>query len=66
MPSRSPEQAKTMSAIAHGWKPTGKAADIPVSVAREFHAADKGHKYGKGMHGQRGKSYPPLSSLKRQ
>jgi hypothetical protein len=52
-----------MSAISHGWKPTGKAADIPVSVAREFHAADKGHKYGKGMHGQRGKAYPPLSSL---
>ena len=66
MPSVSTKQARLMSAISHGWKPTGKAADIPVSVAREFHAADKGHKYGKGMHGQRGKSYPPLSSLKRQ
>ena len=63
MPSRSPEQAKTMSAIAHGWRPTGSAAGIPVKVAQEFHAADKGHKYGKGMHGQRGKAYPPLSSL---
>jgi len=63
MPSRSPEQAKTMSAIAHGWRPTGSAAGIPVKVAKEFHAADKGHKYGKGMHGQRGKAYPPLSSL---
>ena len=66
MPSHSPEQAKTMSAIAHGWRPTGSAAGIPVKVAQEFHAADKGHKYGKGMHGQHGKSYPPLSSLKRQ
>jgi hypothetical protein len=63
MPSRSPEQAKTMSAIAHGWRPTGSAAGIPVKVAKKFHAADKGHKYGKGMHGQRGKAYPPLSSL---
>lgn len=48
MPSHSPKQAKTMSAIAHGWKPTGEAADIPVGVAKEFHAADKGKKYGKG------------------
>lgn len=47
MPSKSVKQAKTMSAIAHGWKPTGEAADIPVGVAREFHAADKGKKYGK-------------------
>lgn len=46
MPSKSVKQAKTMSAIAHGWKPTGEAADIPVSVAKEFHAADKGKKYG--------------------
>ncbi len=46
MPSHSPKQAKTMSAIAHGWKPTGEAADIPVGVAKEFHAADKGKKYG--------------------
>ena len=66
MPSKSLAQARVMSAISHGWKPTGKAADIPVSVAREFHAADKGHKYGKGMHGQRGKSYPPLKDLGRK
>jgi hypothetical protein len=66
MPSRSPEQAKTMSAIAHGWQPTGSAAGIPVKVAKEFHAADKGHKYGAGMHGQRGKAYPPLKSLARK
>lgn len=48
MPSHSVKQAKTMSAIAHGWKPKGKAAGIPVKVAKEFHSADKGHKYGKG------------------
>jgi len=47
MPSKSIKQAKVMSAISHGWKPTGKAAKIPVKVAKEFHSADKGHKYGK-------------------
>lgn len=65
MPSKSLEQAKLMSAVAHGWKPTGSAKGLPVSVAREFHAADKGHKYGAGGHGK-GKSYPPLSSLSKK
>lgn len=46
MPSSSTRQAKTMSAIAHGWKPKGKVADIPVKVAKEFHVADAGKKYG--------------------
>lgn len=46
MPSHSVKQAKTMSAIAHGWHPSGKAADIPVKVAKEFHQADRGKKYG--------------------
>jgi hypothetical protein len=46
MPSKSVKQAKTMSAIAHGWRPKGKAAGIPVQVAREFHAADVGKTYG--------------------
>lgn len=46
MPSHSVKQARVMSAIAHGWKPKGSVADIPVSVAKEFHEADKGHKYG--------------------
>ena len=49
MPSHSVKQAKVMSAIAHGWKPKGKVARIPLKVAKEFHAADAGHKYGKGM-----------------
>ena len=47
MPSKTRKQAKVMSAIAHGWKPKGKAASIPVRVAKEFHAADRGRKYGK-------------------
>jgi hypothetical protein len=40
MPSSSSKQAKTMRAIAHGWKPTGSAGKIPVSVAKDFEAAD--------------------------
>jgi hypothetical protein len=35
-----------MSAIAHGWKPKGSAKGIPVKVAKEFHHADAGKKYG--------------------
>lgn len=46
MPSHSVKQAKVMSAIAHGWKPKGSVAKIPVKVAKDFHAADAGHKYG--------------------
>ena len=57
MPSHSVKQAKTMSAIAHGWEPTGEAAGIPKKVAKEFHAADKGKKFGKG-----GKKGAPASS----
>jgi hypothetical protein len=50
MPSHSVKQAKVMSAISHGWHPSkGSVAKIPVSVAREFHAADAGKKYG-GKH----------------
>jgi hypothetical protein len=41
MPSKSPEQKKTMAAIAHGWKPKGSAKGIPVSVAKEFAKADE-------------------------
>ena len=58
MASHSTLQAKTMSAIAHGWRPSGSASKIPVKVAKEFHAKDAGHKYGQGMHGQKGKPYP--------
>jgi len=50
MPSHSTKQAKVMSAIAHGWKPKGSVAKIPLKVAEDFHSADAGHKYGKGHH----------------
>lgn len=50
MPSHTVKQAKTMSAIAHGWKPKGSAAGIPVKVAKEFHSADAGKRYGAGSH----------------
>ena len=42
MPSKSPEQKRTMAAIAHGWKPPrGSAvAKIPKVVAKEFNQAD--------------------------
>ena len=43
MPSTSKKQEKTMSAIAHGWKPPAgsKVAAIPKAVAKDFHAEDK-------------------------
>ncbi len=43
MPSRSPAQARTMAAVAHGWRPPASSGiDIPVKVAKEFNKADKG------------------------
>lgn len=44
MPSSTPKQRRVMSAIAHGWRPSN--LHIPVKVAKEFHAADKGKKWG--------------------
>lgn len=41
MPSKTPAQARLMAAVAHGWHPTGMKGP-PVSVAKEFNAADKG------------------------
>jgi hypothetical protein len=42
MPSRSPAQKRTMAAIAHGWKPPAASGiHIPVSVAKDFTAANK-------------------------
>jgi len=41
MPSTSKKQARTMAAVAHGWKPPASSGiKIPVSVAKEFNAAD--------------------------
>ena len=39
MPSKSPAQARLMAAVAHGWKP-GRVK-VPLSVAQEFHKADR-------------------------
>ncbi len=47
MPSTTAKQAHLMAAVAHGWHPTGMKGP-PVSVAKEFHAADK--KKGKFEH----------------
>ena len=42
MPSSSPEQRKTMRAIAKGWKPPASAdIHIPQNVAEEFFKADQ-------------------------
>ena len=35
-------QARTFRAIAHGWKPRGKAKGIPVSVAKRATEENKG------------------------
>ncbi len=64
MPSHSVKQAKVMSAIAHGWKPKGKAAKIPVKVAKEFHEADSGKKYG-AKHKSGGKVAKAMRVVKR-
>src|SRR5258705_3627049 len=47
MPSTSVKQARFMSAAAHN-PDFARRADIPVKVAKDFHASDAGHKYGKG------------------
>ena len=40
MPSVSERQAHLMAAVAHGWHPKGVRVP-PVSVAKDFHNADK-------------------------
>jgi hypothetical protein len=50
-----------MSAIAHGWRPTGEKGP-PVSVAKEFHAADK--KVGKWEHASDGGHRGRIERLK--
>lgn len=47
MPSTSKKQAKFMAAAAHN-PAFAKKAGIPVSVAKEFNQADKGHKFREG------------------
>ncbi len=41
MPSQSPEQARLMAAVAHGWKKPGGGGPS-VKVAKEFNTADTG------------------------
>lgn len=41
MPSTSKAQHNLMEGIAHGWKPSGMKKAPPVSVAKDFAAADK-------------------------
>ena len=45
MPSTSVKQAKFMAAAAHNPQ-FAKEAGIPQSVAKKFHQADAGRKYG--------------------
>ncbi len=52
MPSKSAKQRKFMSAAAHN-PAFARKAGVPVKVAKEFHAADRGKKYGAG--GKKGK-----------
>jgi hypothetical protein len=41
MPSTSKKQARTMAAVAHGWKPPASSGiSIPMKVAKEFNTAD--------------------------
>ena len=47
MPSTSKKQARFMAAAAHN-PSFAKKVGIPVSVAKEFNAADKGKKFKKG------------------
>jgi hypothetical protein len=56
MPSTSPEQKKTMAAIAHGWKPPkgSDAAKIPVKVAKEFNKADAKKSRAERWYGKKG------------
>lgn len=46
MPSKTPKQARTMRAAAHD-PAFARKVGIPVKVAKEFVAADKGKKKGR-------------------
>jgi hypothetical protein len=47
MPSKSPEQARFMRAVAHS-KEFSKKVGVPMSVGKEFVKADKGRKFSEG------------------
>lgn len=46
MPSKTPAQRRLMAAVAHGWHPD-RIKGPPVSVAKDFVAADKRKRIGK-------------------
>jgi len=48
MPSTSEKQARFMAAVAHSPRFARKVG-VPVSVGREFHAADKRKSLAKGL-----------------
>lgn len=47
MPSKSPEQARFMRAVAHS-KEFAKKVGVPMSVGKEFVKADKGRQFNEG------------------
>lgn len=47
MPSKSPEQARFMRAVAHSPE-FAKRVGVPASVGKEFVRADKGRKFSEG------------------
>ena len=67
MPSKSKKQERTMSAIAHGWKPPkgSSVAQIPKGVAKEFHAADKAKSGHKPIHNLGDYAHPPKKGKKK-
>ena len=55
MPSTSPAQARTLAAIAHGWKPPASSGiHIPMNVAQEYNRADmaKQHAQANALRGR--------------
>ena len=63
MPSKSKKQHNLMAAAAHN-PAFAKKVGIPVSVAKEFNAADKGKKFGTG--GNVGYTYGGKGQINKQ
>jgi hypothetical protein len=57
MPSKTLKQKRTMAAIAHGWKPPASSGiDIPVTVAKEYNAADTAKHLANALRAKKGRS----------
>lgn len=63
MPSKSQAQHNLMEGVAHGWKPSGMKAP-PVSVAKEFSAADAMQKHGVAKRSGEHKRHPSTDHFK--